>query len=302
MPDPPDPPAPEELDDVVAFVAAQQVAPERNIPYLGNEAPGISAELDGLSPPWATTARVLRDGDAISGVVVVEWDEELGRAWVLGPWVAGEGAVWTAAARALVEAALAQVPATVTRFEMSGDVANRRLAELAEERGWAATEPNHVLLADAEVVAAWPPSGGFALRPATPDDVAAIAPLHDAEFPGTYASARQLVDGQLDGSRVVLVADRGEAGGAGRLAGYAAGQVHGDGEGFIDFVVVDPAARGTGLGRRLVTDLTRRLIDRASLGRVCLTVQDHRAPARALYARLGFRPVATLVAYRSWTD
>jgi ribosomal protein S18 acetylase RimI-like enzyme len=298
----PDSPSPEELDDIVAFVAAQQVAPERNIPYLGNEAPGISAELDGLAPPWVTTARVVRDGDAISGVVVVEWDEELGRAWVLGPWVSGDGAAWMAAARALVEAALAQVPAAVTRFEMSGDVANRRLGELAGERGWAGLEPNHILLADAAVASAWPPpAGGFALRAATPDDVDAIAPLHDAEFPGTYASARQLVDGQLDGSRVVLVAARGDAGGAARLAGYAAGQVHADGEGFIDFVAVDPAARGSGLGRQLVTDLTRRLIDRASLGRVCLTVQDHRAPARALYARLGFRHVATLVAYRSWT-
>jgi len=38
------------------------------------------------------------------------------------------------------------------------------------------------------------------------------------------------------------------------------------------------------------------------LGRVCLTVQDHRTPARALYERLGFRPDGSLIAYRSWTS
>jgi GNAT superfamily N-acetyltransferase len=265
-------PQAEELDDIVAFVAAQQADPARRVSYVGEEAPGIRAELDGLVPPWAETVRMV------------------------GPWVDGDGDAWTAVAVPLLDAALAQLPASVTRYELCGDVANRRLAGLAASRGWAATEPNHVLVADADVIVGWP-ADEPGLRNATPADVAAIAPLHDAEFPGTYASARQLVDGQLDGSRVVLVAD-GEGGG---LAGYAAGQVHGDGEGFVDFVVVAPSARGTGMGARLVAALGRRLLARASLGRVCLTVQDHRAPARALYARMGFRPDGSLVAYRSWT-
>ena len=46
--------------------------------------------------------------------------------------------------------------------------------------------------------------------------------------------------------------------------------------------------------------LSRLLLQDASLGRVCLTVQDHRGPARVLYARLGFQPDGSLVAYRSW--
>jgi GNAT superfamily N-acetyltransferase len=289
-------PQAEELDDIVAFVAAQQADPARRVSYVGEEAPGIRAELDGLVPPWAETVRMVRDGGRIAGAVVVEWDEELRRAWIVGPWVDGDGDAWTAVAVPLLDAALAQLPASVTRYELCGDVANRRLAGLAASRGWAATEPNHVLVADADVIAGWP-ADEPGLRNATTADVATIAPLHDAEFPGTYASARQLVDGQLDGSRVVLVAD-GEGGG---LVGYAAGQVHEDGEGFVDFVVVAPSARGTGLGARLVAALGRRLLARASLGRVCLTVQDHRAPARALYARMGFRPDGSLVAYRSWT-
>jgi ribosomal protein S18 acetylase RimI-like enzyme len=294
-------PNPDELTDIVALVAEQQRHPDRRISYLGTDATGIVAELDGLEPPWATTARVLRDGTRITGAVMTEWDDDLGRAWIVGPWVLGDGDAWMAAAAALLDAALAELPPTVARFEMSGDVANHRLADLAASQGWTATEPNHVLLADAGVVAARPAGREgqtAAVRAAAPDDIGAIAALHDAEFPDTYTSATQLVDGQLDGSRVVLVADDGHGG----VAGYAAGEVHDDGEGFIDFVAVDPATRGTGVGRQLVVAITRELLERSMLGRVCLTVQDHRTPARALYERLGFRPDGSLIAYRSWTS
>jgi ribosomal protein S18 acetylase RimI-like enzyme len=289
----------DELDEIVTFIAAQQACPDRRISYVGTDATGIVAELDGLEPSWVTTARVLRDGTRINGAVITEWDVDLGRAWIIGPWVVGDDDAWTSAAVALLDAALTELPPTVIRHEMSGDVANHRLADLAASRGWAATEPNHVLLAERDVVAAWPAGGddqSAALRSAASDDVGAIAVLHDAEFPDTYADASRLVDGQLDGTRVVLVAEDEH----GAVVGYAAGEVHEDGEGFIDFVAVDPASRGRGAGRQLVVAITRRLLDRSTLGRVCLTVQDHRTPARTLYERLGFRPDGSVIAYRSW--
>ena len=300
-------PTPDELDAVVRFVAAQQARTDRRITYVGTEAAGIRAELDGLDPPWAGTVRVERErgagGDDVVGAVLVEWDRDLGRSWVVGPWVAADDAdAWAVAAGRLLDAALAQVPPGVTRHELAGDAAHVRLAALAAARGWSAGEANHILVVDAAVVDAWPwpdggdTDGGAGIREATTADVAPIAALHDVEFPDTYASAARLVAGQLDGTRVTLVATVG----ADHVAGYAAGEVHDDGEGFVDFVVVDPADRGRGVGRRLVVALTRRLLAQAPLGRVALTVQDHRAPARALYQGLGFRSDGTLVGYRSW--
>jgi ribosomal protein S18 acetylase RimI-like enzyme len=304
-------PREDELDEIVAFVARQQARPERRITYVGEEGAGIAAELDGLSPPWRTTVRVARPSDGpagaiagaagatgVAGVVVAEWDEDLGRCWVVGPWV-DDAEPWALVAGELVDAALAQTPPGVTRHEMAGEVDHELLAALAAARGWTASEVNHVLVADAAVVAGWGDPAGATLREALAADVGAIAVLHDVEFPDTHTSAAQLVAGQLDGSRVVLVADAGGA--RGGLAGYAAGEVHDDGEGFVDYVVVDPAARRSGLGRQLVVALTRRLLLLSSMGRVALTVQDHRAPARALYQRLGFRPGGSLVAYRSWS-
>jgi ribosomal protein S18 acetylase RimI-like enzyme len=291
----------DELRDVVAFIAAQQVHPDRHITYLGTDAADITAELDGLTPPWAATARVRHDGTGIAGAVIGEWDEDIGRAWIIGPWVVGDGESWMAASVELLDAALAQLPPSVTRYEMCGDIANRRLADLAATRGWMASGPSHFLLADAGVVAAWPAGGGSqeaSLRTAEAGDIVAIAALHDVEFPDTYASASQLVDGQLDGSRVVLVAVDSHGG----VVGYIAGSVGDEGEGSIDYVVVDPAARGLGVGRQLVTTATRRVLDRSPLGRVRLAVHDHRMPARGLYERLGFRPDGSHIAYRSWTS
>ncbi len=287
----------DEPGDVVAFIAAQQAHPDRRITSLGEEADGIAAELEDLTPPWRTTARILRDGAAVRGALVAEWDADLGRAWLHGPWVADEDDAWQAAAAALLDAGLAQLPPAVTRYELAGDPANHRLAVLAASRGLAPAEASHILVADADVVAAWPTDGAGPgrLRPADADDLAAIEALHDATFPATYATAATLVAGQLDGSRILLVID--QVGGG--LAGYATGEVHPDGEGYLDFVAVADRARRSGVGRRLVTSITRQLLARSPMGRVALTVEDGRGGARALYRSLGFRPEGTIVPYRS---
>lgn len=288
-----------DLDAVVAFIAAEQARPERRCTYVGTEPAGIRAELDALEPPWTETLRVVAgDGGEVRGAVVVEWEADAGRSWVLGPWVAGDAAAWDELAPGLLDAALSQLPLTVTRHEVCSDVSNELLAELAAEVGWRPSEVNHAYVVDEAAVARWPDDPPTVpIRDARPDDAEAIRPLHDAEFPGTYATVEQLLAGQADGSRVVLVVPGPDDDGG--LAGYAAGRVQPDGEGYIDFLVVHPDARRTGVGRRLVTALTRELLAAATSGRVCLTVQDHRADARTLYEALGFRLDESFVAYRS---
>ena len=287
-----------DLDDVVAFIADQQARPERRCTYVGTRPAGIRAELDALDPPWAETLRVVSDATGkLRGATVVEWEEGAGRAWILGPWVAGDAAAWDELAPGLLDAALAQLPPGVTRHEVCSDVTNELLADLATEVGWVASVVNHAYVVDEAAVVAWPDEPPtMPLRDAVPDDVAAIRPLHEAEFPGTYASPEQLVGGQAEGSRVVLVVPGPEGSG---LAGYAAGQVHPDGEGYIDYIVVHPDARRTGVGRRLVTAITRELLAASTTGRVNLTVQDHRGEARRLYEQLGFRLDESFVAYSS---
>ena len=292
------PPAPEEVAAVVDLIVDQQRRPDRNIPYLGTDPEGVTAELEGLEPAWTSNARIAREDDRIVGAVAVEWDDDVGRSWVMGPWVAHDDDRWLPLAGELLDAALAQVPSSITRHEVSGDLANQQVAALAAARGWWPTEVNHALSVDEAIVGTWGDIDVTGLRPATTDDLEGIRPLHDAEFPGTYATADQLVAGQQDGSRVTLVADDG----AGGVAAYASGHLQDDGEGCLDFVVVHPDQHGRGLGRQAVAAIARDLLPRSPLGRMSLTVQDHRAPARGLYERLGFRHEASFVGFRSWEE
>ena len=268
----PTPAAADELDAVVQLIASEQSRPERNIAYLGTEARGIRAELDALEPAWTETARIVRADDAtIFGAAVIEWDASAGRSWVQGPWVAGDDDAWTLHAPSLLDAALTQLPANVHRMELSGEVANTRLAALAAQRGWRPSGVHHTLIADDATIARWAPATArdHELRVADDRDLDDIAVLHDAEFPATHTPAARLIAEQ---TTIVAV------GADGTVAGYAAGQVHPDGEGYVDYVAVNRAARGLGIGRALVVDLARRLIGRSPTHQVALVVDDDRAP------------------------
>lgn len=284
-------------DAVVAFISAQQRSPERNVIYLGEEADGIRAELAVLQPEWTTTVRVAAaDGGTIVGAALAEWDDEVGRAWVLGPWVAGDGNAWTRWARPLFDAVATQVPAAIVDRELAGSLANERLADLAAELGWHPTAVSYSYVLDGDVGSGWPADDRAGTpRTAGEADLPAIAALHDGEFPATYLTAAQLLERAGTGEALVLVAE----GPDGEVAGYAAGNVQPDGDGYIDFLAVDVAARGGGIGRRLVLALGRRLLVASSSRRVHLTVHEHRTPARALYASLGFRVGTAIRGYRS---
>ena len=82
------------------------------------------------------------------------------------------------------------------------------------------------------------------------------------------------------------------------LLGYAAGRVQPDGEGYLDFIAVADAARGRGTGKDLMTAICRQVIAASTTGKLHLTVQDHRAPARRMYESLGFTRSLSIVGYR----
>jgi GNAT superfamily N-acetyltransferase len=294
------------LDAIVALIAAEQVRTDRQIIYVGQEAEGIRAELADVQPPWTETVRVARErGGRVLGCGLCEWDLDLGRSWLFGPWIDGDDATWDRAARPLVDALLDQLPPGIRSHELSGTVDNERLRRLADVLGWPTTEVNYAYVLEAGQAGEGPPvvaddglRGVVAddgLRGVVADDLGLVTPLHEMEFPNSYFSARQLVERAATGEQTVLVATTDD----GHFAGYAAGRIQPDGCGYIDFVAVDPAARGAGAGRRLVTGLVRRLLPHAPTREVHLTVQEHRTPARALYAALGFRPDVGFVGYRS---
>jgi ribosomal protein S18 acetylase RimI-like enzyme len=280
-----------DLDEVLDLVADQQADPSRGTTMLGDTREGIAAELAELEPAWAGTLRVAREDGRLVGAVVAEWDADNGRAWVFGPWVAGDDGAWTRVAEPLLDAALAQLPAGIDRCELAGDVSNVRMAALAASLGWTAGVVNHVYVADAEAASRWP-DPVVSVRTGSAADREVIRPVHDAEFPATYASVERLLPDEPDEKFHVVVATDGP-----RFLGYAAGRVQPDGDGYLDYLAVPDAARGDGAGRDLLVTLGRWLVEHSPHHDVNLTVQDHRAPARRLYESLGFRLELSMVGY-----
>lgn len=270
-------------DAVLAFVCAAQADPATATAFLGEQPDGIAAELDGLAQPWLAAARVLVENGRIVGAATVEWDVEVGRAWVYGPWAAPDR--FAALGEPLLQATAAQAPAGI-ELEVCGDVRHVGLAALADRLGFTPTPVNHALEIAADAVAAWPTTHG--VRDATPADLPALAALHEAEFVGAYATTAQLLT-----RHTTVVVER-----AGAVVGYAAGQLQDDGQAYVDFMAVAPEHRGAGLGAALLGDLGRRLVAAGQPTTLHLTVEDARVPARRLYEGLGMRLALSLRAYR----
>lgn len=279
-----EPLAPTDRAELLAFVVAQQTSQATATAYLGDEAAGIEAELDGLDQPWLETARVVRRDGTLTAAALAEWDTEVGRAWVHGPWVA-EGP-YVEVGEALVRAVAAQCPPAIVEFEFSGDVANTGTAELAAHLGWKASKVNHAYEVTADAITHWPSVDG--VRLATEADLPALGALHGAEFPNTYATTDQLLT-----RHTTLVVERG-----GEVVGYASGQLQDDGHAYIDFMAVDAGHRGLGLARGLLGELARLLAASGNPGKVHLTVEEDRAPAITLYESLGMRRALSLRGYR----
>ncbi|MEO7130204.1 MAG: N-acetyltransferase [Dermatophilaceae bacterium] len=262
--------------------------------YLGTERAGVEAELEALSPMWTQTARVAMRGEDVVGVVVAESDEETGRSWIHGPWVKDEEA-WEQWARPLIDAAIEQTSDGIDDHEISADPANIRMAGLADKLGWHRSTVNIAYVARSDE--GWPlPEEGSTRgvpRRATAADLPSIAELHTAAFPGTYATARQLVE---DDERVTLVLANDSGPG---ILGYASAEVQADGAGYLDFIAITRSARGNGLSKVLLAAIGRMILTASDKGSLSLTVKEDNAPAVALYESFGFIRDAVLVGYRS---
>ena len=152
-----------------------------------------------------------------------------------------------------------------------------------------------------------PPDGsGITIRRAAPSDLPAIGELgallvrthHEFDrqrfIPPTPKTARgygSFLGTQLDDdSVIVLVAER-----QGAVIGYTYAGVEGydymslrGPAGVLHDIVVDPAHRGSGVGRMLL-DATIKALEVRGVPRVVLSTAEQNEPAQRLFERAGFR-------------
>ena len=129
------------------------------------------------------------------------------------------------------------------------------------------------------------------LRTARPADLPALLAL-EAHFPGDRLSARQFRHHLANPRARLRVAVAGE-----NLLGYHL-VLYGRGSGLARLysIAVDEAARGQGLGRRLLADAEAQARAAGCRG-LRLEVRQDNAAANAFYQAAGYRPLAELQAY-----
>jgi ribosomal protein S18 acetylase RimI-like enzyme len=294
-------------DQVVALLRRLQAVPCHHIGFHGETEAELVEELASLHWPTATMVAV-DDADHVRGVLSVDVNAALGRAWWYGPYVdippehPAADRIWGRTADALYAAALT-LPALrgIEDTELYGHVEHGRLAAFAQRQGFPPGEYSSVLALDGVDLVRMigdVPNGDSTLTVTeltTPpsDSVlsAALIRLHERSFPNTYLSAAALLAGDTD--RCVVVATD-----AGRLVGYAVGSIQPE-DYFVDFVAVATDSRGRGIGGALITTLVQRLAGRHGARRSAFAcVAGGNAPSRRMLHKAGFRPHLELVSYR----
>lgn len=298
---------PADLDQVVPVLVRLQADPAHHIAYHGVTTGEITEELTAFRPDWSSGAVVATDSHArIRGVLSVDADPELGRAWLHGPFVdipshhPAAGKFWQATADALLDRALLLPRLSgIKDLELCGHRLHRQLADFAARHDFPERKPSRVFMAMGAplrtvlVHGADTPSTVDHRVVALPDDARvrdAVAALHERCFPNSSVSGRQLVERRRGHTVVVSLADG--------LAGYAAGYAQSD-EFYVDLVAVDPERRSRGIGASLVRGLLRELAARDGVrGQAAAVIGLGNDASERLFTKLGFALQLEIVGYR----
>jgi ribosomal protein S18 acetylase RimI-like enzyme len=280
---------PYQFEVVVDLITRLQPNDETHIGYFGIEADDIRQYLSEFDHGWENSIVVAIHHDQVVGCLAVEWDTEVGRAWLHGPCI--DHAAWHIIADKLYKGAqeLGVLPAGLEE-ELFGDVVNVKLGAFARRHDFRRMDNFSALVRfKRENLATLPPTTVDLLTENYHDEFIA---LHEKTFPNTYYIGKQILE-KLDEKNRVFVATENNT-----LLGYLYAKIDTGGQGYIDFVGVAESARRKGIGKRLVVAATRWLLSFESAHEVNLTVTSTYHPAIELYFSVGYEHVFTLAAYR----
>jgi ribosomal protein S18 acetylase RimI-like enzyme len=269
----------EQIAEFGRYAAACNADPSQHIGYVAEEADDVTDELTGLEGEHVYA--VARDGERLCGLLCAEWDTDIGRTWLYGPWADTPGLM-----DRLYAAVRPLVPPGAAQHELFCDVANAAVVAFATRHGFPNQTEHVILRFSREQLADLPP---VSLPLLTPELHGQFADLHDAAFPNTYAPAREL----LKGSQPILVAVAGDT-----LLGYIALKLRPEfAEAQIEYLAVAEAARGRGTGARLLTAGLHHILADDRYGKVDLVTNN--PAARRLYERVGFTLLREMRAFRT---
>lgn len=276
------------FERMLDYVSRLNPIGQHHIGYFGVTPEDIRQSVLMLNLRYDRGFRLALIGGELCGVMGVDFDREIRRAWLYGPIVTA--ADWPGVADSLYGAVSRAILAGIDEHEMFVDSENVNCRQFAARHGF-------------------DPYGEMAIFYITPDRLAALpvagadewderfteqfVELHEILFPRSNYTLSYIMQEVAKGAVFLILTD-GE-----KLAGYFFGRAEAEsGEAYVDLVGVDAAYRRSGLGRRLMLAGLSRLREMPNLRQVNLTVDGANDPARQLYYALGFLREREMVAFR----
>lgn len=271
---------PDDFAALAEIIAAQNSHPETQCIHSGDMAEAIAAEMQHLHDEGHFAMLQAKQADECVGLLGGELDEEMAFLW--GPFVLQGD--WDAVAEALWQQWQTSLPETTTKQAAFLHLKNERGRAFYQARGFVEKQIAHIYVAP-HPEQILPPSPKVRLF--QDSDAAAFTALHDTIFAGTFETAERVMALQ-DEARHLFVYPEGDT-----ILGYCDASSDSQGEGYIEFIAVDEAARGKGIGKQLLLTALHWLFTEKNMPQVGLTVLDTRTNAQKLYEAVGFELLYT---------
>jgi ribosomal protein S18 acetylase RimI-like enzyme len=278
------------FNELVRFAARLNTDGTHHIGFFGEGEADVRASLAECLIPPADGFLLAYEGDTLIGVLGVDADPEINRAWLFGPLV--DHADWHTVANKLYEQVLPIIPAGIRDYDLFCDVQNIRTQEFAACHGFPLRSENAVLALKRDKhrpIA----KRKFEIIPYDEIFFSQFDELHKSLFPNAYFTARQIVE-KLDDTHRLILASK-----AGLLLGYHFCKIEPESEsGYIDFIGTDEPARGRGIGADLLAAGIDWMLSAPGTKKINLTVNADNIAARSLYETFGFVTERIMRGYR----
>jgi ribosomal protein S18 acetylase RimI-like enzyme len=274
------PTPPERFAALAETIAAQNSQPETQCIHSGDMAEAIAAEMHHLHDEGRFVMLQAEQQDELAGLLGGELDDEMAFLW--GPFVLTED--WDGVTAALWQQWQSSLPPAITKQAAFLHLKNERGRAFYQAQGfvekqiahiYVAPRPEHIL----------PPSARVRLFEER--DAAAFTRLHEIIFAGTFETADKAI-AAINDERRIFVYPEGDT-----ILGYCYAASDSQDEGYIEFIGVDQAARGQGVGKQLLLTALHWLFADRNMPQVGLTVLDFRTNAQKLYEAVGFELLYT---------
>jgi ribosomal protein S18 acetylase RimI-like enzyme len=219
------------------------------------------------------------------GAFGCEFDEALGRGWLWGPFAGDEET-----ADLLFTHLLKSLPPTINQLHSYLHIENEAGDAFYRRHGFAHPKVAHVYIALPPAELVMPPE---LLPECKQAQVASFARLHDAIFPHTFDSGKDILAKLDETHKLFVYADGNEV-----LGFVYAKADESSEEGYVEFLGVSERVRRQGVGRKLLATAVFWLFHDQQVPQIGLNVHDDNANARSLYESAGFRLAFTGVGLR----